>query len=414
MQKQTLLASLGFISILAALLACNLVPYPVTPGPATGTPGAVTDTPEPPSLLRVAYIKGDNVWLWTEGSGSAQLTAAGGASSPSLSGDGQVVAFLRSGELWAVDTDGSNERVLADAGYLSGLATPPDTAEVDKLAWYMDSHTIYFTTLTVAGLPGYHIPRFDLNRVDADSPAGSLAGLLPADAGGVPYVSPDGTKLALAQPTKVVLIPPDASTSTDALTFPMVLTYSEWVYAPELVWLADSSAVRMVAPAHDPLGDPAELSTFWNIPVSGSPSTLTTFLAAPIFMSFPYVSPDGGKVLYLTQLPASLDIHTIASDGTDTTDTTYASFPTTSLGLVGWNPDSQHFVYYQTPTQQRIMAVGQDDPLGDTPMVRDVRWVDSTHYFYLNGDELRLAPLGSPSTLIDSGVSGFDFGFGSP
>jgi hypothetical protein len=402
--RRTLLA-FGAAALLFALLACNIG--------STATPGLgpVTDTPglPPPAIavLRIAYIKGDNVWLWTDGSGSAQLTFSGGASSPSLSADGQVAAFLRSGELWAVNADGTNERQLIGAAYLATLVSAPDTAEVQYVTWRPGTHIIYFTTLTEAGEAGYRIPRFDLNSIDADLGSPSLINLESPGAGGVPYVSPDGSVVALSQPDEVIFMEVTGAFYTVGLTFPMVSTSSEWVYVPELVWLPDSSAVRMVTPAPDPLGDPTQLSTFWNVPVSGTPSALTTFLAVPIFMGFPYVSPDANNVLYLGEVVGGLGIHSITAGGTDTY---YTWFATGGVGLIGWNPDSIHITYWQVPTQARILAAGVDNPLGDTPSVTDVSWLSSSQYLYLNGDELRWADLGLPSSLIDSGVSEYDAG----
>ena len=414
MKTHTYFKMIAVISLLGTMLACNII---TTPGPGVATdtpdagPGIATDTPglPPPAiaLLRIAYIKGDNVWLWTDGSGSTQLTFSGGATSPVLSGDALEVAFLRAGELWAVNADGTAERQLINSAYLATLEAAPDTAEVNKVVWRPGTHTIYFNTLAVAGIPGYRIPRHDLNSIDADLGFASLVVLEPAGSGGVPYVSPDNTHLALAQPDKVIIVEPTGANYTVALTFDFVLTYSEWAYIPELVWLPDSSGVRMVAPAPDPLGDPSQLSTFWNIPVSGAPSVLTTFLALPVFMSFPYISPDGNNALYLGDVVGGHGIHSITAGGADTY---YTWFPSGNVDLVGWNPDSIHITYWQTPTQARYLAVGVDNPLGDTPMVTKVKWLNSTQYLFMNGNELRKADLGLPSTLIDSGVTEFDWG----
>jgi hypothetical protein len=163
----------------------------------------------------------------------------------------------------------------------------------------------------------------------------------------------------------------------------------------------------MVAPAPDPLSDPSQVSTFWNVPVSGSPSALTTFLAVAANASRPYISPDGNSVLYLGEVVGGLGIHSITAGGTDTY---YNWFPTGGVGLLGWNPDSIHITYWQVPTQARLMTVGDDNPLGDMPSVTKVKWLNSSQYLFLNGSDLRRADLGSPSSLIDSGVDEYDWG----
>jgi hypothetical protein len=416
MNKKYTLLSISILALLASFLACNAPVTTVTPVPDVGGggpgSGIITETPElpPPAIavLRVAYIKGDNVWLWTEGSGISQLTAAGGAMAPVLSGDGQKVAFLRSGELWAVNADGSNERQLVSAAFLSTLATPGDTAEVKDHVWIPGSQTIYFNTLVVAGEAGYRIPQVDLYSVNADAGADEVTTQESPGSGGVPNFSPDGTLVALAQPDKIIFKDVAGTFRSIALTFPNILTYSEWSYVPEVVWLSDSSGVRVVIPASDPLADPTQPSTFWNVPVSGSSSVLTTFVAAPAFASFPYISPDGELVLYMAEIPDGLDLHTIRSDGTDTF---YSSFAIGGVELVGWTPDSVHFMFWRVPTQVSIMAVGEDLALGDTPVVTDVKWIGSARYLFLNTNELRIGILGEASSMIDAGVTDYNLGF---
>ncbi len=402
MNKKYILISISILALLASILACNTPVTTATPVIACGDCG-----PGPGTI--VAYIKGDNVWLWTEGTGSSQLTFAGGAYAPVLSGDGLEVAFLRSGELWVVNADGSDERQLVGAAFLSTLAAGGDTAEVNEHVWMPGSHAIYFNTLVVAGEAGYRIPQYDLYSTNADARVDAIITLETSGSGGVPYFSPDGTVVALAQPDKIIFLEVTGAFWNIALNFPNVLTYSEWMYVPELVWLPDGSGVRVVVPASDPLADPTQVSTFWNVPVSGPPSVLTTFLASPAFASFPYISPDGETVLYLRDVPDGLGIYTIRSDGTDTF---YTWFAVGGVGLVGWTPDSVHFMYWRVPTETSYMAVGTDLALGDTPVSTDVKWIDSTRYLYLNGDELRISPMGGASSLIDSGVTEYDFGFG--
>lgn len=401
--------------LIVSILACN-TPIPTVTSAPSGTtvePEGVTAT-EPPVLpppamatLRVVYIKADNVWLWTEGTGILQLTFAGGARNPVLSGDGQVVAFNRNGELWAVNADGTNEHQLVSTAYLTGLVSGGDTAEVKDILWRPGTHTIYFNTVVVAAIAGYRIPQADLQSIEADGSVDMVTYLESAGSGGDPYFSPDGTIVALSQPDKIIFMEVSGTFWNVALTFPNVLTYSEWSYYPEIVWLPDSSGVRVAIPAADPLGDPSQPSTFWNVPVSGSPSILTTFIAAPAFASFPYISPDASAVLYTAENPSGVEIHSIRSDGTDTL---YTSYPSGTIEIEGWTPDSVHFMVHHLPTQINIMAVGEDLVLGDTPIVSKVIWIDSSRFIFINGTELRISTLGSASSPIDTGVNEYNFG----
>ncbi len=424
MNRRFLLFTVGMFMLLGAMLACNITigttpggpgPGSVTETPGGGGPGPVTitDTPgvvlPPPVMasLRVSYIKGGNVWLWTEGGSSAQLTSSGDASAPMLSEDGTIEAFLRSGELWVVNADGTNERQVVSAAYLSGFAqTAGDDVLVDDHVWLPGTHILYFNTIEITAGMGFQMPQVDLHRVDADSP--SPIRLESPGSGGVPAISPDGTMIALAQANQIALYAVDESFWRVVHTFTSVMTYSEWAYVPDVVWLPDSSSMRMVAPASDPLGDPTQLSTFWNIPVDGAPSVLATFLAIPAFASFPFISPDGNNVAYLSKTPFEDSIHSINSSGVDTY---YLYYPANTIDLRGWAPDSVHILYELTGDNYvNYLATGENRKIADTPAVKNVTWVDGSRFLFLNGDELRLTTLDQPSSPIDSGVSEYSFG----
>ncbi len=408
--------------VLVMMLACS-VPVP-TPVVVTATPpealpvesesATITDTPElvvsppapepAPALLKVAYIKAGDVWVWAEGSSPAQLTFSGNAISPRLSADGQIVAFSRGGELGVVNSDGSGERTLADLAFMASYATTPgDSVVVHDILWQAQTHLVVFNTQEISEGSGYQMPLYDFKVADAD--AGITLTTSPGE-GGVPYLSPNHEVFAFGQPEKVVFSFPSSGTRLDALTYSMVSTYSEWFYVPELTWLPDSSAVRLVVPAHDPLGVPGELSTFWNVPTSGSPTALATFLANPAFAGSPYVSPDGQAVVYLIDNGPNTEIHTITSGGVDTL---MMSFPLNTVRLSGWHPDSVRFMFSQPDlVHANLGSGGSSQVLGDTPKVQKVHWIDDTRYLFMNDNELRISELGGASTVIDSGVIEFD------
>jgi hypothetical protein len=428
MNNKQLLFSLGILTLLASILACNVPAVTSTPILSSPdiegiSPGVVTDTstPElapsvlpPPAvdLLRVVYIKGDNVWLWTEEIGTRQLTVSGGARKPRLSGDSLVVAFLRSGELWAVNADGTNERQLVSAVFLSSLATGGDTAEVNDLVWKPGSHTIYFNSLMVVTEAGYRIPQADLFSSDADAGVDAVTSLESMGSGGVPYFSPDGRIVALVQPDKIIFLEVTGAFWNVALTFQNILTYSEWSYIPEVVWQADSSAVKVVIPAHDPLNDPSEVTTIWNVPVSGSASILDTFIAVPGYASKPLLSPDGNQVLYMAGSGSDNTIQVRQIGGLDTGYTFAAAG---QIGILNWSPDSIHFVYWLPDLSTTYVAevgVAANYVSDISPDARLIRWIDSNRVIYIsNSGEIRFRPVDGVSNLVDSNVSDYDFGF---
>ena len=412
------------ISILVlAILACSLPgvvsPAGVTDTPSSGgatggapggtgvTPGVTLPAPAHIPALQVAYGKGGNIWLWTESTGPVQLTSSGTDSSPKISPEGQIVAFLHGEELWAVNTDGSNLRSLVSAAYLAGLVAPASgRGVIHWFNWQPLSHTVFFGTSTAG--EAYTIPVYDLQFVVADGGTAPVI-MEAAGLGGVATFSPNGAVIALAQPTRILLMNTDGSNSHEAITFDLVQTYSEWFYVPEVVWFADSSQFRTVIPAHDALGNPSEGTYFWSVPVSGSPMDMAGFTAVPAFQNFPRISPDGLNVAYLSPNGANTELHL---NGFNIGDELFSYYPADQWGLVGWAPDSSGFVYWTD--DKRNLWFGHIGSaavkLTDTLHTENLRWVDMTRILFTNDSELRLGAPGGASSVIDTGVTGsFDF-----
>jgi hypothetical protein len=274
------------------------------------------------------------------------------------------------------------------------------------------SHTIYFNSLVVAGIAGYRIPKVDLYSIDADAGTDAVATIETAGSGGVPYFSPEGTVVALIQPDKIIFLEVTGAFWNIALTFPNVLTYSEWGYVPEVVWLPDSSGVRVVIPASDPLGDPTEVTTVWNVPVSGSATVLDTFVAAPAFASAPVISPDGSIVLYLMESGSNSNLQVRYVGGAETG---YTSAETGHIGIVNISPDSTRFVYWLPQLSNTyIGAVGEiASSVSDiSPNATAVHWVDNNRLIFIgDGGDLRYRSVDGVSSLIDAGVTEYSFGF---
>ncbi len=409
------------LTTLACSLTVNVTDTPAPPGgggviPETGgvTPPDTGVTPEvplpPPAVappLQVAYSKSGNIWLWTEVSSPVQLTSSGNDRSPKMKPDGTQVAFLHGEELWAINADGSNLRQLVSAAYLAGLVPP--TTGTGVIHWFeWDPLAAYLWFGTSEQGEAYTIPVFDLHAVSADGGATPFM-TQGAGYGGVATFSPDGSMAALAQPTKIILKNYDGSVYRDALTFDIVLTYSEWYYVPEVVWFADSSEFRTVIPAHDPLTDPFEGTYFWSVPVSGIPVEMAGFIATPAFMDAPRISPDGLNVGYMSPNGANSDLYL---NGFYIGNVFYSSYPSGQWGLVSWAPDSSGFVYWIDDVRNLWLGYmgSAAIPLTDTLHTQDVHWVDLVRILFVSDGELRLGFAGSASSIIDTSVDGgYDF-----
>lgn len=376
--------------------------------PATNTP---EPTPEPPPFLQIAYVKGGDVWYWDENGINLQLTSLGDVTSVVLSDDGQVAAFVHGTgyihkELRAVNTDSTNLRTLVSLADFVTMIDHPDalSAVPYRLAWVPGTHILAFNTRMTFEGPGLILPD-DLRHVDADTLTLSI--LLPSGQAGDFYYSPDGSQIALVNATQISVVDADGSNRRDLLTFPSVITYSEYHYYPPVVWAPDSSALRAPIPPHDPLLEPPDITTVWHLPADGSPpSTLMTMTSVPFFHDAVILSPDVNKLGYLVLIsagdPSIVELHVTNADGTG--DTIYNTGP---LQFEAWSTDSEHFIYTEGGHNPKTGQIGfppQNIP-GVTIML-DIQWVDETRFLYINrvgGDwELWLGELNAPGILINS------------
>ncbi len=417
--------------LITAALACDYLPTPDSPddsadaiatavaatmtasedSPTEEAPPAASPEPAAPAVLKVAFVKDGDVWYWEEGTAAGQLTSVGDVVQAFLSDDGQIVAFIRqydwnNHEIYSVNSDGSNLQALVSLADFSGMVLEPEaiSAVPYRLAWVPGTHTLAFTTrLTYEG-PGLVLPD-ELRLVNADSGAISLL-LAPGD-GGDFYYSPDGSQIALVNGTRISVVNADGSGSRELLAFPMVITYSEYIYYPPVSWSADSSYLRAAIPPHDPLADPPETTSIWHLPTDGTPpSSLLSLSAVPFFQEEVSLSPNLDRVAYLsvvsTGSPPTVDLHIAQNDGS--ADTVYASGP---YSFTGWSPDNEHFIYTENGNSPRVGRIGDspNDYTGVTLML-DLSWVDANRFLYINrlsgSWELWLGDLGGPTTLITS------------
>lgn len=428
-------------ALLLAALACTLLPGTSTPPPgdsvatsvaatlAAGgsdptaapdgadptplpSPTAIPDTSTPePTPLQVAYVTGGDVWLWTEGGASVQLTSLGDVNRVSLSEDGTRLAFIRQidplrQEIWTVNADGSGQKVLVTAADLEGMSAHEEAVGTipAQLAWVPGTRTLAFNTRPIFEGPGYILAN-DLRLVEVDS--GTTSTLLSPGSGGEFHYAPDGSRIALVVPDQISLIDPDGTNRADVLSFPYIYTYSEYALYPRPVWKMDSSALRIVIPPQDPLGDPSAPTAVWHLPADGSPpSSLFSGVTSPYFAHPPQLSPGGDQLAYMVPLgdPAdnNRELHLAAADGSG--DSVYASG---NLTFDSWSPDAAHFIYTENGSNPRIGAPGSaPQPISGAVMVRNSAWPDARRYLYLNRDggswELWLGSLDAPNALLAS------------
>lgn len=419
---QTLAAAAGEPSPTPEPAEPTAAPEDTEPAPPTETSLPPTPTPTPtPVPFHLVYVREGDAWLWTRGGSPAAVTSTGDVVEADISDDGQRVALVRKvdethEEIWVVNPDGSNLRSLVSAADFDGMTTDPDalTTRPSRLDWVPGSYTIVFNTYPTYMGPGYFLNN-DLRLVDADS--GAQTTLLPPDQGGEFYYSPDGTKIAVVTPTRISVVNADGTNRRDLLTYPTVITYSEYNYYPRPVWTPDGSALRVVIPPEDPLAEPRQDTNLWHLPADGSPANkLFTKTTIPFFVQVPRLTSDTQKIAYLqVKTPGDdkkRELHLANADGSE--DRLYATGP---LIFHEWSPNGNHFIYSENGENPKVGKPGEaPTPISGTSRIRDVKWINNREYLYLNRNsgiwELWIGSLDTSNALIASStgdIISYDF-----
>ncbi len=378
----------------AATIAALSTARPVASATPTPTREALS-TEAPPAATAakgsvLAYVgAGGNLYAWTAESGSRALTGDGGAQYPSISSDGQWIAYVqaqaepRSYSLWVVSADGGNQRQVFGPQDFSRLIDDPYAVAVtvEQMAWVPGSHTLAFSTQPVYDGPG-QLLNDDLWLVEAES--GAAHRLLDKKQGGMFYFSPDGSRVALVKPDRINLMNADGSDRREnVFTYEKVLTYSEYQYHVRPLWSPDGSRLWVAAPPRDPLAQPAQPTTVWSIPTDGGAPAQVLSVVTPFLME-PELSPDLQWVAYLKPEQVGLevqnDLHILALEGGE--DTLYR---TNIQAFSSWATDSKRFAYVATnPVRVELGEVGGSSrPLDESIQPTRLQWLDGESYIYL-------------------------------
>ncbi len=418
MKQKTRIYCLASIALLVSATACSLgsVLSPTEPTgdeiatraaatmaaqgaltslPPTAAPTTSPATAAPPTVVpivhRIAYIDSGDVWQITAGDPPQQISSSGDAVEVKISDDGQRVVFLRyqsdanTYQVWAVNADGVGEGVLLDQAALDALHPLGGALHIipHQLEFLPDSHHMLMNTQGTFEGPGQALYE-DLLRLDADT--GAVTELLPPEQGGTFSISPDGTQVALVQPTSVSLANSDGTNRrADLVTFESIITYSEFLYHPPAVWAPDSSAVGIVIPSHDPLAEETS-GTVWRIPVDGTAAASLATIGGEFYFTQmgeggfgSLISPDLSTLAFRRETsPNVYDFYLANADGSS--ETLYDSG---DVRWKGWSPDSIHFVYVKGTNDLYLGRIGMPPLMLGTGT--DLRWITPTRYLYLSG-----------------------------
>ncbi|HSM25376.1 MAG TPA: hypothetical protein VK856_10975 [Anaerolineaceae bacterium] len=375
-----------------------------------------------PDELRVAFVDTHkNLYVWQAGGSPTEIVGSGMASHAVLSPDGEWIVYTTTSsdgleiELWAIKFDGSDQKLLVSHADFMAMPLHPDFvgSSILTIAPYMikfipATHTVVFNTYPQFEGPGL-IDSKDLWYIDVDT--GELRSFLSPGQAGHFYFSPDGSQMALVTPDRIDLLNTDGSNRRiGVLSYPFVLTYSEYAYHAAPVWAEDGTYLRVSIPPYDSLGDPSALTNIYHLFPDGSPANLLTAVnIAPL--EFAVIAPDLSRFAFVEQIGDPTE-NLYALKISDLSGGSSIEYTTGSIRFGSWAPDSTFFYFNRwSPNEYFIGQVGAPGViLLDANPVMDFDWITSDSFLFLTqfGDtvELRMGTLSTASTVIANLGSG--------
>ena len=303
------------------------------------------------------------IWLM-DSDGSNQKKLADG-SAPKLSPDGKKIAFISDAAIWVMDSDGGYPEQLGGKRLRGGVSWSPDGEkmvfvsgdQVNYYIWVMDSDGSNQKKLTKGGTPSWspdgrkiafvsaEVFRSNIWVMDSD---GSNKTRL-TDTGTYKYAnnpswSPDGRKIAFTQGDSVRVMNSDGSGEK-------ILTGGAGS-----CWSPDGEKIAFVSKDAD--------SPTYNICVVDSDgSNLKQLTTNQTNDRSPSWSPDGQKIAFTsretgTGLDGGIhDIWVMGSDGSNKTQLTTSQTRDRSLS---WSPDGQRIIFSSEPCSPALRGAEVD------------------------------------------------------
>lgn len=393
----------------------------------------------PEGLLRLAYIRAGNLWLWDEGQEPLAVTDTGDVQQVKLSADGEIVLFSRQvmenvSELWAANGEGDQLRHLAGGPELTGplrvisfsfdgrmaafthqidehntelwaaqtdgagarrLVSVDDLRQILEEAW----EPLGVMPTSVSWVPGTYTLNYDVFPISdgiflyvqnqvwvVDALSGAKGASFPPGEGGLLSYSPDGTQVAIITPDSLSLMNVEARDRREAKLDYRAMGFGESYFFPWPAWASDSQSLWLALPASDQF-TPDGPVTIWNVRADGSAATpLAEFSAFVASIAF---SPDLARVAYWRPVaPQSntRELHIANVDGSESIVYDTADL----IEFLGWSPDSQHFVYTSGLGSGIQIQLGdicaQAVPLASGFFPYNLRWLEASRFLFLRDD----------------------------
>jgi hypothetical protein len=357
-----------------------------------------TSTPTLTSVLgslRLSFIRSGKLWLWQAGI-EIPLSEDSSAQDVKISDDGGLIAFTRLREitpsdgfntvaeleLWVINNDGSDERLLIAPDDLRAIAPDDQEVAVHNFDWIPGTHTLLFNTIPTLD---FQEPTDDLHLVYVDN--GDRVTLLPAGEGGNFLSSPDGQSVAITSESQISLLNIEQRSVRPLLTYPRVISFDCCWYYPFPIWATDSRSLSVVIPRPDPTMD--STMTIWHLPMDGTEPINTLEITSDLAF-WPLegmISPDLSWIAYPKDANSGESgLHIARIDGTEGFLVSGLSGNITSIH---WAPESDHVAVGMpsgvTPLYLVEAASSLATPVSDA-ILENISWIDSSHFFYHTGN----------------------------
>ena len=356
MKKTLLILSL---MIILGTLACGSATPPAPPETASATEAA--PTPEPDHLPAPSSVAEPKTDTKTELEQSVPDPT------------GLRVVYIREGNLWSWTEAGGNVQLTG-----TGDMSTARLSRNGQLLVFMRGREVW-----TVGMDGM----------------GARLLSTQANEGGALWFSPDGSLLAVSTKDHIDVISLEDATSVTVVTYPVLLGGNY----PEVVWSPDASGFKSVILPQTKSNQAELIFAF----TDGTVASLAKFAIIPFSESLPYISPDGGYVIYAAKVSDGKEsLYLMDSSGA----TKPYGEPADHIRANSWLPDSKHFVYSDEALSRAFLG-----DVGGAPLELAVtfslmiRWVDAEHYIALENGELMLSSLSGANVPIDSAVFDFDF-----
>jgi hypothetical protein len=295
-----------------------------------------------------------------------------------ISPDGQIVAFIRDGELWAIDSDGNDERLL--------LGSPTFEKINPNLRWLPNTHSVIFNGTYIYDIDEHIYWQF----VEP-----SLLGEI--------YPSPDGHWLAIVSPSRISIVRTDGTEYHPVLEYAKLCFPTEVPYYARPIWDSDSHTLMVAIPdVNAYCTDTPSETQIWRISI---PKREASVVAEIPFGRSQYISPDLTKVVSEHKIYHSgsgVNVTEIYITDLMTRQSNWVLSGSSDIYLQGWAPDSANYFYFRN--SDKVFMLGDLDgntrPLTQETYTVLVKWVDSTHLLYTRQRAIYLGTVGEPDMLV--------------